>query len=202
MNNLSSDSGGGKMTGKILSPQEFKEHFDAVLSVNGANLAGLWEHPPNFATAWKKRGGIYDAIGEKINMPRYHGDRSDDYWTIEAVFFAENEELLTRKGNYATFLSVAMKHENIAANSYKEMNKLSILNASLKVLVTYPKHPNDPNQEEKNTLLDNYIKQIKSADVFGDFFDRRRQMVIFGYKENDTVRWEHHLYNGENFDLM
>ena len=187
----------------IVDPQEFKKHFDAVLSVNGANLARLWDGKKKiFTDAWEKRGGIYDAIGEKINIPHYQGNRSDDYWTIDAVFFAENEELLRHKGSYATFLSVAMEHENIAADSYEEMNKLSILNASLKVLVTYPKQPEDPDQEEKRALLDNYTKQIKSADVFGDFFDRRRQMAIFGYKENDTVRWEHHLYNGENFDRM
>ena len=187
----------------IVDPQEFKKHFDAVLSVNGPNLARLWDGKKKFFTcAWEKRGGIYEAIGEKINIPHYQGNRSDDYWTIDAVFFAENEELLRHKGSYGKFISVAMEHENIAADSYEEMNKLSILNASLKVLVTYPNHPNDPDQEEKNTLLDNYIKQIKSADVFGDFFDRRRQMVIFGYKENDTVCWEYYLFNGEQFVSM
>ena len=184
------------MTGKIISPQKFKKHFDAVLSVNGAKLARsrLWDYPTDFTKAWEKRGGIYSQIAKSLDLKYW-----TDYWHLDAVFFKYGDKELSKPpySNYATFLSVAMEHENDFKTSHEEMNKLSIINASLKVLVTYPyKHTNG------QALLNDYTKQVKSADVFGDFADKRRQMVIFGYKENDTIHWEYYLFKDKRFVSM
>ena len=178
----------------IVDPWEFKEHLDAILMGKNACLVNLWDDNPGSTKEWEKDGGVYHQIAKALGLQYWA-----DYWHLDAVLFKDSDKLLSYRpySNYATFLSVAMEHENDFTTSREEMNKLSIFNASLKVLVTYPY-----SRADGRKLLDDYAKQVKSADVFGDFEDKRRQMVIFGRKKNDTIRWEYYLFKGEQFVSM
>ena len=201
MNSLSNDSGGGEMTGKIVSPQEFKKHFDAVLSVNDVDLVKHWDCFKKTTAVWTKiiYPKIAKELGSLIHCP--------EYMQLDAVFFAKEDKCVkkpVRHYLYPQYFSVVMEHENDSNTSFEEMNKLSLINAPLKVLVTYPKQSAAPDQKEKNTLLRNYTKQVKNADVFGDFENKCRQMVIFGYykKSGKKIRWVYYLYKGKKFDRM
>ena len=198
MNNLSSDSGGGKMTRKIISPQEFKKHFGAVLSANGDKLVKHWDCFKKTTAVWTEI--IYPKIAEELGSLIH----CTEYMNFDAVFFAKEDDCVkkpVRHYLYPQYFSVVMEHENDSNTSFEEMNKLSLINAPLKVLVTYPKQGGAPAQEKEKTLLDNYTKQVKNADVFGDFKDKRCQMVVFGRKKNDTIRWKYYLFNGAKFAL-
>ena len=196
MNNLSSDSGGGEMTGKIVSPQEFKEHFAVVLNRNNAALVKHWDCFKKTTAVWTKiiYPQIAKELGSLIHCP--------EYMQLDAVFFAKEDDCVkkpVRHYLYPQYFSVVMEHENDSNTSFEEMNKLSLINAPLKVLVTYPYQDDAPAQKKEKPLLDNYIKQVKNADVFDDFEGKRRQMVIFGYKENDTIHWKYYLFKDKRF---
>ena len=186
----------------IVEPQEFRDAFHKVVNISSVNsvLVKNWHKPGTFTKCWEEL--IYPAVANELSLKHWRGNKSGEYWYLDAIFYQHNDKILDAQGyeyDYATFLSVAMEHENDSTTSYEEMNKLSVFNASLKVLVTYPEQDDDPEQEEDNTLLRNYTKQVKSADVFGDFADKRRQMVIFGRKKNDAIHWEYYLFNGAEF---
>ena len=176
----------------IVEPREFKRAFQTVVDNLAAPLFEKWDMLDPFTNIWKDE--IYSQIADELSLQSWI-----EYWYVDAVFFRDSEKMLPEPpdSNYATFLSVAMEHENKPKESHIEMNKLSIYNASLKVLVTYPYSRTDG-----DALLNDYTKQVKSADVFGDFVDKRRQMAIFGYKENDKVCWEYYLFDGEQFVSM
>lgn len=73
------------------------------------------------------------------------------------------------------------------------MNKLQLLNAPLKVLIAYP-----GNREYASMLLGQYAEIIADADPFEDIDTLRRQLVIFGFKE-DILRWDAYAYAGRSF---
>ena len=184
----------------IVEPWEFRDAFHKVVNISSVNsvLVKNWYKPGSFTKRWEKL--IYPKVAHELSLKHWRGNKSGEYWYLDAIFYRHGSKILADQGyDYATFLSVAVEHENNSTTSYQEMNKLSAFNASLKVLVTYPEQEEDPEQEKESTLLRNYTKQIKSADVYGDFVDKRRQMAVFGYKENDTVCWEYHLFNGAEF---
>ena len=187
------------MTGKIVSPQEFKKHFDAVLSVNDAALVKHWDCFKKTTAVWTTI--IYPQIAKELGSLIH----CTEYMDIDAVFFAKEDDCVkkpVRHYLYPQYFSVVMEHENDSNTSFEEMNKLSLINAPLKVLVTYP-HQNEADfQMMEDELIKIYQKQMKNADVFGDFKDKRRQMVIFGYKENDTIRWEYYLFKDKRFVSM
>ncbi len=187
------------MTGKIISPQKFKKHFDAVLSANDEALVKHWDCFKETTAVWTTI--IYPRIAEELGSLIH----CTEYMNFDAVFYAKEDDCVkkpVRHYLYPQYFSVVMEHENNSNTSFEEMNKLSLINAPLKVLVTYP-HQNEASfQMPEDELIKIYQKQMKNADVFGDFKNKRRQMVIFGRKKNDTIHWEYHLFNGENFDRM
>ena len=191
MNNLSSDSGGGKMTGKIILPQKFKEHLDTILMGKNACLANLWKDNCGSTKEWEDN--IYPQIAQSTCL-QYKAE----YRSIDAGFYIGREEFQGKTLGAALLL--AIEHENNSCISDDEMHKLCMLNVPLRVLITYPYDEEYNHQQcKEDGLLERYKHLAKNADLFGDFVDKRQLMVIFGYKENDTVRWKYYLFNGEQF---
>ena len=73
------------------------------------------------------------------------------------------------------------------------MNKLSIFNSLLKVLITYPEG------QDKNAYLNAYAAILKKADIFDDFSTKRKHLVVFGRKENKRTSWEFFLYKNRDW---
>ena len=188
----------------IVDPWEFKDAFHKVVNISSVNsvLVKNWYKPGTFTKCWEEL--IYPKVARKLSLKHWRGNKSGEYWYLDAIFYQHNDKILDAQGyeyDYATFLTVAMEHENDSTTSYEEMNKLSVFNASLKVLITYPAQgdygrsawPSD------DVLLKNYKKQIISADFFGLAKENKsRTMVIFGYyQKNGPMLWEYHLFNGK-----
>ena len=79
------------------------------------------------------------------------------------------------------------------------MNKLQLFNAPLKVLITYTQ-----TELERKTYLDRYAKIIKWADIFNDFSTHRKQIVIFGSRDEDykAVVWHCYVYDKSGFEVL
>lgn len=76
------------------------------------------------------------------------------------------------------------------------MYKLSTYNSPLKVLITYP----DSNKHEK--YLDEYSEILIKSDVFDDFADKKKHLMIFGNKIKDSIQWYFNLWKGDRFSII
>ena len=141
----------------IVNSLIFKDAIACPLndSVIQKSLLMSWNNDGQFTEVWKKE--IYGKIAANLGM-----EYSKEYWLIDAGFFKNKESLILKKKR-GDFLYVALEHENMSANSYEEMNKLSILNVPLKVLITYPYGEKAEGQEKEDVLLENYARQIRDA---------------------------------------
>ena len=214
MNNLSSDSGGGKKgitksevesivnsvlhPRPIITPKEFKNEIAIVLQKFTKKFVGSWyldNTRSKTTNILDRKNGVYEQTARALGL-----SYQKEYWHIDAGFYKQKEILIKGK-SFGEALCVAIEHENDTEKSYEEMNKLATMQAPLKILITYPKQgdygrsawPSD------DVLLKNYKKQIINADFFGLAKENKsRTMVIFGYyQKNKTMLWEYHLFNGE-----
>lgn len=87
---------------------------------------------------------------------------------------------------------MVVEHENVVGGTsggvHNEVNKLSIFNSPLKVLVTYPF--DKPRLER----LRGYADILRRADVFNDFTTHRRHLLIYGLLPETGVAWESYVY--------
>ena len=195
-----------QMLPTIVNPFVFKDAIAHPLNDSAIqkSLLGHWGSGSDgpFTDVWKEK--IYGKIAANLGM-KY----SKEYWLIDAGFFENKEPLITKK-NRGSFLCVALEHENMSANSYEEMNKLSILNVPLKVLITYPYGEKADGQEEEDVLLKNYARQIRDAyshvndciSVTEKFANISKCMVVFGYNRVTHIDWKYHTFNGAEFSPL
>jgi hypothetical protein len=138
------------------------------------------------------RSTIYPKIAKQLGLQSWN----KDYHTLDGMFYEERGE--DRVGNYtayAKWISVALEHVNNASKAHEAINKLQMFNAPLKVLITYAQG------EDADLFLSKCEKIIYDADVFEDFADLRRQLVILGTPK--TVReWQFYVYEPDGFVLM
>ena len=119
-----------------------------------------------------------------------------EYWSLDAVFYKKKDERFEPPYLCAEYLPVVIEHENSIDGSYLEINKLSIFNSPLKVLITYPEG------QDKNAYLNTYAEMLKKADIFDDFSTRRKHLVVFGTKEDKRTLWDFYVYKNGNFSLI
>jgi len=118
-----------------------------------------------------------------------------EYNKLDCVYYAEcDTEHFGTPSYYATCLGVVVEHENNIGGSAEEMNKLQMLNTPLKVLITYA-----DSEAQRNLHLGRYAKIVSSADIFGDFATLRRQLVIFGSRDDCKAYWHFYVYEEGGF---
>jgi hypothetical protein len=119
------------------------------------------------------------------------------WWTLDAIFF-EREHL-----GLADYLNVAIEHENYSRRAVYQINKLSIFNAPLKVLIIYPGRPSKRGEPEQEGLLRLCSETVRAADTLGDFSHTRRQMIVLGsdqsMPEMGLLAWRYFLYEHGSF---
>ena len=140
---------------------------------------------------------ILSAIADKLDC-RYENEK----YNLDAVFYS-NEE------NNNRYFHVAIEHENTGDRAHQELEKLSLFNVPLKVLITYLYCGKD----NVDSFLTQWSKSVISEmDHFKDFADKRRQLLIIGRRnpyetmENQSEihkinpAWTSYIWNGEKFD--
>jgi hypothetical protein len=175
----------GLMT-RIVSPQEFNAAFLAVAKRRRAEVRDVWNNRPAYTDfCLGDANGLLTSVSKRLRL-----QYCCQYFGIDAVM-CEKVDAINFSPDYwwaAEQLTVAIEHENVIAGAHQEMNKLSIFNSPLKVLITYPW------VSTKNDYLATYADIARRADIFNDFTTRRRHLVIFGFGPEDDVTWESYVY--------
>jgi hypothetical protein len=183
---------------RIISPEDFARTFDAVVTSREHEILALWNSPNAKAYTsllLNRDNGIFVQVCERFGL-KY----AIPWWTIDAIFYESADvENFPVAWRMAKHICVAIEHENSVARSHYEINKLSLFNAPLKVLVTYPS--GDRGRHEESAVLARYAKILDDADIFGDFGSYRRQLVVFGSRDGEGGNpvWRYHTYNGREF---
>jgi len=174
----------------LITPEAFKEKFLDVAKERETQIIELGKEDKNYTELMLKNDGIIANVAFHLGLEYYR-----EYWTIDAIYYRrKHNKYFSSRATYAEYLSVAIEHENLAHTAHVEINKLSLFNCPLKVLITYPL-----NEKNAMALLDEYSDILVKADIFKDFADNRKQLVIFGYFEDEKVHWKFHVYRGDGF---
>jgi len=175
----------------VISPEVFTHAFFLLHDDFESKLVESWGYPGRFTNRMIGRKAddksFLHMVAEILNLKYYR-----EYWSLDAVFYKKKDERFQLPYLCAEYLPVIIEHENSIGGSCLEMNKLSIFNSPLKVLITYPEG------EDKNGYLKAYAEILHNADTFDDFSTKRKHLVVFGTKKNERISWEFLLYkNGD-----
>ena len=172
-----------------ISPQQFKDAFLQAAFTFQSDIFERWDALPERTDMMLKT--VSPAIAQILNVQVYPGD----YYTLDSIYYTERDtEHFPETSYHAKNICVALEHENNITKSVEEMNKLQLFNTPLKVLITY-----NPHASERADQLARYTKILRDADVFGDFATHRRQMVVFGDKQEAKVHWQFYVYETTGF---
>jgi len=178
---------------RIVSPEEFSAAFLKVARRRSAEIGRCWDSSPKFTLlCLDADGSLLSDIAKDLHLLYYPGG-----WSIDAILYERDDERLGE--GYPEQLSVVIEHENAIGGArggaHHEVNKLSIFNSPLKVLITYPY------ESTRHDRLAGYAEILQRADTFSDFSTKRRFVVIFGLwsLEDESVRWEIYVYRSGKF---
>lgn len=182
------------MSNVIVDPRSFRDALSVVLHDHESQLRDAWTRGRDFTSVWKNPNGIYEQLGKRLALRHCH----KEYWSIDAVYYERlDTDSFPAPGRYAEAIAIAVEHENNSATAHEEINKLSIIDAPLKVLVTYA----DPGNYADQLLL-KFAAMLERADTFGDFATQRRHMVIFGHKDDEAINWNYFVFTGYEFATL
>ena len=183
----------------IISPSQFKAALQSVLENPAMNkrLYDLWHTSKEYTSVWDDRDdGVYRQLADALGL-RF---KREHYGHIDAVLYKNHYPDFPTS---VDFFSVVIEHENIHGISWQEMEKLTVLNSPLKVVVTYPYESDYPAAD----VLADYAKQIAAIDkVWSNHSAEQRYIAVFASEINpeseQDMRWEYHLYEKGKFVKM
>ena len=177
---------------ELISPGQFKTAFLAVASNAEPQLLQNWTSRKAYTSLIRQT--LLPAIANELGLTPYC---QRDYYWLDAVFCQDFDTARFGPGSqYAKCLQVALEHENDFRDCKKEVNKLQLFNVPLKVLITYAP------PVRQDGLLKEWAEIILDADLFGDFGSARRQLVVFGDKDQGRVQWTFHVYRNGAFEPL
>lgn len=174
-----------------VSPEIFKEIFLKEYYLIKDQFVSAWKCDKEYSNLFlgnNNLGGFVHKLAEKLNLNLYR-----EYWSIDCVMF-EHKDLRFFPSNscYAKNLSLVLEHENNIKTSHAELNKLTIINSPLRVIVTYPFGAQDK-------YLEDYLRILKDADTYNDFSDKRKILIIFGEFKDEDLSWQFYKYYQDKF---
>lgn len=154
------------------------------------HLLENWRSPKEYTVLIKgNENCLLEEVGKKLNLLCY----SRDYYSIDSILY-KKEDLVPqiKEGTYwFRDIRVAFEHENNFNRAlYQEVSHLLIVNADLKVLVSYPNK--DAYAELK--YLHEIIRGNRQSKAIAD---NESFLIIFGY-ENNFI-WEGLVYKEEGW---
>lgn len=175
-----------------VTPRDFRNAFLDVMSAEQAGFRtaiGFETKSYNFYM----RTSIYPLVGRRLGLLAW----KKEFLTLDGMLYEERGVDDTgRYASYANWISVAIEHESESAKAQETMNKLQLINAPLKVLISYA--PEGPATE---SLLRRYEGIIRASDVFRDIATLRQQLVILG-SPRTVLPWRFYAYEDDGFVLM
>jgi len=163
-----------------------------IESVNNRkeHLLKIWRNPKEYTLHIKgDENCLIEEVSEKLDLICY----PRDYYSIDTILYKQ-EDLVPKikDGTYwVRDIRVAFEHENnFNGGLYQEVSHLLLINADLKVLVTYP------NGETETEL--NYLHEIIKGNRYSKAIsDDESFLIIFGYENG--FAWEGFVYKEDNW---
>ncbi len=188
---------------QVVQPSDFAAAFSKVVKKRKRQVDQFW-NPWNAKSYTALFLDNDDSILRDVAR-RLHLKFKGPWWTLDGIFYEEVDIDFPSGWDMAKFISVAIEHENFSGRAAYQTNKLSIFNAPLKVLITYPASSGKRGQDKSQLLLNRCGDVVDGADVFRDFSRSRRQMIILGDDDvsednpSGTLRFRYYVYDHKTF---
>jgi hypothetical protein len=177
---------------KIITPRDFRNAFLAVMKAEHDSFRVAVGFEPK-SYMYFMRSTIFPQIGKHLGLLAWN----KEYYALDGIFYEERgTDASGRYAAYAKWISVAWAHESKPTKTHDEINKLQMVNAPLKVLITYAAAG-----AETELLLHGYQAVIRDSDVFDDIATLRRQLVILGTPPT-LADWRFYVYENGGFVTM
>lgn len=169
---------------KIKAQSFYKTWLD-IVSSRKEHLLKIWRNARVFTSYIKGDDNcVIGEIASKLGLLYY----PRDYYSIDCILY-KKEDLVhnLKEGSYwFRDMRVAFEHENdFKSGLFKEISHLLLVNADLKVLVTYPNEDTDDQMK--------YLHEIISGNRQAKFIsDDESFLIIFGYERG--FAWEGFVY--------
>lgn len=174
---------------KIKSQTFFQVWLDTVKNRKD-HLLKIWKISKEFTSYIKGDDNcVIDEVASRLNLLCY----PRDYYSIDTLLYKQ-EDLVhkIKEGNFwFKDIRVAFEHENnFKSGLYQEVSHLLLINADLKVLVTYP------NEDTADELK--YLHEIISSNRQSKLISADESfLLIFGYEKG--FEWEGFIYKEDNW---
>lgn len=128
-------------------------------------------------------------IAKQINIECYNAD----YYSIDSIFYKQEDRLPGHDGYYFTNIRIAFEHENdFNSGLFQEVCHLLQVNSELKVLVSYPKN-SEVEAQELQKLHDIISKSRQAAEIATN----EGFLIIMGHGE--PYEWKGWLYDSQGW---
>jgi hypothetical protein len=168
-----------------IAASQFYKAWLQVVNEMKSQLVSDWRNPKRFTNLIKSSEGcVVEQISNKLNKRCY----ADDYYSIDAVLYCDEDRVsgMPEGSIWLTGMSVAFEHENDIRGIYREISHLLLMNADLRVLVTYPNDDIDgPEWQRAHSV-------IKTSRGQKEVSDRESFLVIIGWETG--FQWEGYVY--------
>ena len=174
---------------KIKSQSFYQAWLDTV-NTRKDHLLKIWRNAKEFTSYIKGDDNcLMEEVANKLNLLCY----PRDYYSIDTLLYKQEDLVHNRNEGSYWFrdMRVAFEHENnFKGGLYQEASHLLLVNADLKVLVTYP------NEDTTNELK--YLHEIISGNRQSkSISDDESFLIIFGYETG--FEWEGFVYKQDNW---
>jgi hypothetical protein len=177
---------------KQITPRDFRNAFVAVMKAEFQSFRTAVGFEAK-SYSYFMRSNIFPKIAKHLGLLAWN----KDYYGLTGMFYEERgRDSFGNYAAYASWISVALEHENKAFKTHEALNKLQAFNVPLKVLITYAAEG-----AEADALLRKYETIMSASDVFHDFATLRQQLVIFGTPKTAS-EWRFYAYESDGFVLM
>lgn len=183
-----------------VTPQAF---FDAWVKVSQERKAVLLEKWVSYsqytAEIFDGEGSFVKAVAHKLDPDPLKIDVYCEYYSLDAVFFAESDRVCCApKGqNWFQNVRIAFEHENEFNDAlFQEVSHLLITRADLRVLASYP--GNDVELDEQRERFGEIIKGANFAGTDPAF------LFIAGQRNPSLTKiiWRAYAYDGKEMSLF
>ena len=174
---------------KIKSQSFYQAWLDTV-NTRKDHLLKIWRTAKEFTSYIKGDDNcVMNEVANKLNLLCY----PRDYYSVDTLLYNQEDLVDNRNKDQFWFrdIRVAFEHENnFKGGLYQEVSHLLVINADLKVLVTYP------NEDTTNELK--YLHEIISGNRQSKLIsDDESFLIIFGYEIG--FEWEAFVYKQDNW---
>jgi uncharacterized protein YihD (DUF1040 family) len=165
----------------------YREWIKTVINRKDEMLS-IWQNNPKLTLFVKgSKKSIISEISKKLGLL----SRENDYYSIDAIMFEQNDIIPNVKPDTYRDIKIAFEHENtFNSGLFREVSHLLITNSLVKVLVSYPNYEPD----EKLKSLHKIIKETRHSK---DLSEKENFLIIFGYENG--FEWEGYIYKENNW---